>query len=866
MATVTGPQSGILARGTNSLAYKGLEPVTVTGAPTITINAPNTATVVLADSGTTTDKTFSVDFNAGGETHSITAADTVTAITLNLGTGTNNVTLNALDPAFKGTLTVNGGPDSDTVTVNARTGPGIYTFNGGGGTDTLVGPSGGIKWSVTGDDAGSADGATLFSDVENLTGAGGADEFTIVAGSISGQIDGGGGSDTLIGPNVANEWTLSGTNAGKLATTDFVGIENLIGGNANDTFKVDPAGLLLGGTLDGGPVDSAALTPPTDTLDYSNRGSPVSVNLELASGTAVPAFSRITSVVGSAGSTLTGPVALLDHTAWTITGANAGTVDGTAFSGFANLTGQDDSNDAFTFAGGTISGTIDGGAGGLDGFAGLAGANLTIFQPTGTDAGGSTGLVGPAVTFAGMDHYDVLTGDGTNRVVNGTLFDRDLTLTAAAAGQMSVSFANTTFTSGGSTFTFSNPSASLTLITGTGGDTITVASVDPAFSGALLQYSQAALTGVLTAVSDAILVALSAPSYDDGLVVDLTLNGFAQTFGALGAGVKTIVLDGLGGNDSFALDEILPIAISFTGGAGSDTLVGPDGGMGWDVTGADSGTAADDYTTFSGIENLTGGSGVDRFNVRAGGSISGLIDGGSGAGTGDVLIGPDADSIWNLTGADAGTLSTDAATPVVIAQFLDIENLTGGNAADTFKVGAAGSLSGLLDGGLDKAVDPLAVVPVAATDTLDYSAYGSGIFVNLALATATAIGEFSRIDALVGSAFADTLTGPGEAEDHINWTITGANAGEVEGTAFSGFENLTGRGVSSDYFLFETGGSVSGTVDGGSGVGTTGIASRPSTALRRPWSSCRPWPTSPGRRPPRSRSRSLTPGWTASRS
>ena len=115
VATVTGPQSGTIGRGANVVTYKGLEPVTVSGATTITINAPNAATVVLADSGTTTDKTFSVDFNAGGETHSITAVDTVAGVTLKLGTGTNNVTVNALDPAFVGTLTIIGGSGSDTV-------------------------------------------------------------------------------------------------------------------------------------------------------------------------------------------------------------------------------------------------------------------------------------------------------------------------------------------------------------------------------------------------------------------------------------------------------------------------------------------------------------------------------------------------------------------------------------------------------------------------------------------------------------------------------------------------------------------------------------------------------------------------------
>ena len=128
--------------------------------------------------------------------------------------------------------------------------------------------------------------------------------------------------------------------------------------------------------------------------------------------------------------------------------------------------------------------------------------------------------------------------------------------------------------------------------------------------------------------------------------------------------------------------------------------------------------------------------------------MSGHIDGGAGA-VGDVLIGPDSDTTWSLTGADAGTVGTTA--------FSDIESLIGGNAADTFAVLAAGSLSGLLDGGLDKAT----ALGVPATDSLDYSTYGSTVSVDLALAIATAIASLSRIDAFRGSSLSgDTLTGP----------------------------------------------------------------------------------------------------------
>jgi hypothetical protein len=146
------------------------------------------------------------------------------------------------------------------------------------------------------------------------------------------------------------------------------------------------------------------------------------VNLRLASATAVAGFSGITKVVGSASTdTLVGPAALKDQTAWRLTGVDAGEVEGTAFTGFENLTGQNSSSDAFVFeSAGSVSGTLDGGTGLLDGFAVLSGGDLTVFQPAGNNAAGSSTVAGKPVTYAGMDHFSPLSGDDLDRVVSGT--------------------------------------------------------------------------------------------------------------------------------------------------------------------------------------------------------------------------------------------------------------------------------------------------------------------------------------------------------------------------------------------------------------------------------------------------------------
>ncbi len=616
----------------------------------------------------------------------------------------------------------------------------------------------------------------------------------------------------------------------------------------------------------------------------------MSVNLETATGPGVVAgFKNINKVVGSSSATdtLTGPVAVTDHTDWVLTGANAGTVDGTAFASFENLTGQDSTSDAFIFLpAGSLSSTASGGTGSLDGFAVADGAgNLTAYQPAGPDVAVPAGVsvAGKTVKFAGMDAYSALSGNNTHRVFTGTIFDRNVTLADGTAndGNMLISFSNFAFHDASATsYVIANPSNTLTLITGSGPDTITVSSTDAGFAGALLQFSQGVLKGTLTGVADTAALALVAPSNDGGLVLTLTVNGNANTLGSTAVGVKRVELDGLGGADGFAVDQVLPIEVSIVGGLDNDTLTGPILGMGWEITGADSGSA-DGVTSFEGIENLTGRNEPDRFNVRddgvTQGSISGVITGGGGL---DTLIGPDVNNTWNLTGANSGVLngSTDYA---------GIENLTGGFAADTFNMAAAGSLSGTLDGGLDKAMT--AGGSVAATDTLSYAAYGSAVTVNRALASATGITALNRVDAFVGSSSADTLVGPEgpgvidaaantalaylptgtvvrvieaagtqqniyeyigastidsnpatpalDAIDltaqnyadtnlwkpingHVNWNVSAPNAGEVEGSAFSSFENLTGRGATSDFFLFAAGGSLSGTVGGGLQPGT----------------------------------------------
>ena len=286
-------------------------------------------------------------------------------------------------------------------------------------------------------------------------------------------------------------------------TTAFSDIESLIGGNAADTFGVLAAGS-LSGLLDGGLDKATALgVPATDSLDYSTYGSTVSVDLALAIATAIASLSRIDAFRGSSlsGDTLTGPGVAEDHINWTIDGPNSGDVEGTIFSGFENLTGRGAASDYFLFdASGTLSGLLDGGTGvgATDGFAVSDGTTTLVFGAGGT--GTYTPLVadvpgwarpGWTVHYANMDSGTVLEGDDANRVIKGTVFNDDIVLEAAAAGHLKVTFNGFSFYNGAGidhSLTFVNPSESLKISGGSGGDTITVKSLDPGFAADLLLY------------------------------------------------------------------------------------------------------------------------------------------------------------------------------------------------------------------------------------------------------------------------------------------------------------------------------------------------------------------------------------------
>ncbi len=136
------------------------------------------------------------------------------------------------------------------------------------------------------------------------------------------------------------------------------------------------------------------------------------------------------------------------------------------------------------------------------------------------------------------------------------------------------------------------------------------------------------------------------------------------------------------------------------------------------------------------------------------------LDAGAGS---DLLTGTNVYNFFFVTGADAGLLSCCGSSTT----FSQVENLLGG-LHDTFLFFAGGSVSGTIDGnGGD------------GHDTLDYSWYGAGVFVDLAAGIATGVGALVNVKHVFGSPGDDVLLGDAAA----NILVGGAGADWLDGGA-----------------------------------------------------------------------------------
>jgi hypothetical protein len=736
--------------------------------------------------------------------------DTITLSPLGAGmtriASNNGETVDFTNPTTS--LTVNAGAGTDTIEVDGF-GAGFAataTMNGDGGTNTL--------------DLSGAGTVTVNLGTASVTGA-----VTLGYTGVGGLV-GDGTSATL---SNATAYTITGSNAGTAGAITFSGFPNLSAttGN-NDLFTFQGSGTVTG-TVNG-------VSGNGDSVVFAAGATPRTVVLG--------SLTNIDDVTATdAGFTLAGGAS------WTIDAANGGTVDGVDFAGFGTLVGTA-GDDTFTIENtGSLSGTIDG-----LGHAGGDDVDISDFASASVDA--ATGAA--AGILAGFSNVETVIGDGNGfALTNGSTWSVTGVDDGTVDGLDFVDFRDLVGTAGDDTFTFSTAGRVATVDGGghTTGDTIVLPaartvdlatprvnnSITTSFTGIEVIQGDGATTtisgnglgaGVTFTVTGANDGTVGGYSFVD--VPNLTGTGHDDVFDLQAGSIGTIAGGGdsvgdtltvasAGGAVTVNLTGSVTGAVAATSFSQIEILTGDDGddtladGASFTISGSNSGTAG--AFTFSGFPNLTGRSANnDVFTFTASGSLAGLIDG--GAGTGDrvdysalasatVDVATDITRIERIDGDGAGfAISGGSAFTVTGADdgtvdgiaFFDFVDLTGTGGDDTFTFTGAGTLGGSIDGG------------AGSGDTLDVSAANGTVTVDVTAATVTPVsGTFSGIESIVGDGAADILT------NGAAWSVTGTNAGTVDGLEFSGFPTLTGTS-GDDGFDFD--GGTATTVNGGDGMDT----------------------------------------------
>ncbi|MEM6613349.1 MAG: CHAT domain-containing protein, partial [Cyanobacteria bacterium P01_C01_bin.72] len=266
--SITGNNTGTLG----SFTFSGIESINAgAGNDEVAIAAAGSLTGTL-EAGTGVDRldysSYITDVTIDLENNTATAIGTLSNFEHIVGGSGNNdsligtinndnITLTGIDAGtinaitFKGVENLDGQAGDDTFTVNngaSLTG----TLSGGMGNDTANYTP--YTTDITVDlQNDAATGISRFDTLESFIGGDGNDTFILNADDPTKEIDGGAGSNTLIGHDVVSIWNLTASNTGNgTGIENFSNIQNLIAGNQSDQINIlaDNAGFT--GRLDGG--------------------------------------------------------------------------------------------------------------------------------------------------------------------------------------------------------------------------------------------------------------------------------------------------------------------------------------------------------------------------------------------------------------------------------------------------------------------------------------------------------------------------------------------------------------------------------------------------------------------------------------
>ena len=673
-------------------------------------------------------------FDGGGGTHnrvSYANSNVSETVDLFLGTGSGGAGSLANGDTYSNIQDVTGGSGDDIFVASVA----ANKFDGGTSTaashnlvsytNSTVAETVDLFLGTGTGGAGSLANGDTYTNIQDVTGGSGNDTF--IASAAANKFDG--GTSTAASHNrvsyanstVAEKVDLflgvGSGGAGSLANNDtYANIQDATGGSGDDTF----VGNAANNNFDGG----ASTATSHNRVDYSNSATGVTVNLVTGVGVGGLAngdtYTRIQDVIGGAADDLF--VASIegnkfDGGASTAVSHNRVSYASSSSAEIVNLfngsgSGTYAANDTYT----NIQ-DVTGGSGDDIFVASLAANNF--------DGGTSTATSHNRIDYSNStvaETVDLFNGAGSGGA--GSL----------AAGDTYANIQDATGGSGDDTFVASV--AANRFDGGTGSDTVSYASANDG-NGVTVNLNTGAGTGGFAANDVYVSIEnVIGTQYDDTFVG----NASANTFNG-GVGSDTVSYAGS--------SSPVTVNLSVGGGTGSGGFAQGD--------------------TYVSIENVIGGSGADILTGATTGAtvLTGAAGGDTLAGVASNRANTYASYTGSATGVTidlnytdgTGTSGGDAAGDKL--SFID--NLIGSGSNDTF---VANNQANNLNGG-------------GGFDTVSYVSSDGGVTVNLNTgigANFYAQGDvYTSIENVIGSGFADTLTGAG-----ANKTIlTGGGGGDT---------------------------------------------------------------------------------------
>ncbi|MBW4617755.1 MAG: hypothetical protein KME21_32120, partial [Desmonostoc vinosum HA7617-LM4] len=753
-----------------------------------------------------------------------------------------------------GSLFGGGGNDSFNININSR----IANIFGRSGINTLR-RNAKSTWNLTGTDSGYIDLVGEFSQISNLIGANADDTFIVNNNArLTGSIDGGSGNNTLQS-NSANfvNWVISDQNYGILHGKNasvppilWSNIDNLIGSNNEDTFKIVNQGVVSSIDGKGGSNTVQASNVLNEwTVNNTNSGSLTRFGLSdnpITSNTGRSVENNTLSTLAFNPSLRTGQAVTYSHSVLinSFTGLSK---DQTYFAIVKDATHiQLAATEADALAGQAINiSDAPPGTQTLTDFNTFppriidftelfvtepvfTGARLLYRNNGGADAFGLidgqtyygiSRLGGSDLTFKLAATFQ----DALNRIAVINISDlssiRKHYFSPVDGFSATINFTNVGNIQGGTqkdTFTLARGTLS-GAVDGKGGNDVLAVNSNPATTWTLTGVDTGTVTGITGGFSNI-------ANLKGGLVVDTFI------IGANGRLSSVNGIDGGGGLNT--------LQIANNNGAAYT----------WEITGTDTGNLQGAITGFTNIGKLIGGLGADTFIFQPGGSLTpgGSVDGGGAPKLNTLQLNSALALSWLINSQDAGLVQGQN----FLLPFSKIANLKGGFNTDNFFMNnAAVSPGGTIDGGAG--VNFLFGGFSGTTNTWIVNGINSGIFI-----VPQTTFNFSNIQNLNGSNAVDVfklrggvLYGSGsidggdgedtiEQEDNVatTWTLTGDGAGTISDATpetftvngetvttnvllkdgFRNVENLIG-GAETDTFNVNNGVTFTGDVDGGGG-------------------------------------------------